>query len=302
MFFRQLLQKTADNIGHLFGFPAVRNSCEQEAGFPVYQCHHIKLVKAAVDQISFPVPNLAAPVGFFRPLLYRLVDKMPAFLPFSLPSSAFSPQMLLHGISSMPVLPCPFCLHKPLVQCPVDGGIAHQLLPPLQLDSLCDLLGRPLLLGQQTNDQVFEFSFLQKFFSAAALPAPLIFLLRLRGPVLLARSISFQFPADGRYRASCLSGDFSQTFSGQFIFPYTFSLTYGKMLVVTHGSFPPSGLCRNYHFSRELLLSHSFYFCCCTCIVKRPVEKVGKDTPGTSWFLDLRHKGEDPLGFPRLLP
>ena len=30
------------------------------------------------------------------------------------------------------------------------------------------------------------------------------------------------------------------------------------------------------------------------------VEKVGKDTPGTSWFLDLRHKGEDPLGFPRL--
>ena len=29
------------------------------------------------------------------------------------------------------------------------------------------------------------------------------------------------------------------------------------------------------------------------------VEKVGKDTPGTSWFLDLRHKGEDPLGFPR---
>src|SRR5699024_11108662 len=32
------------------------------------------------------------------------------------------------------------------------------------------------------------------------------------------------------------------------------------------------------------------------------VEKVGKDTPGTSWFLDLRHKGEDPLGFPRLLP
>ena len=32
------------------------------------------------------------------------------------------------------------------------------------------------------------------------------------------------------------------------------------------------------------------------------VEKVGKDTPGTSWFLDLRHKGADPLGFPRLLP
>ena len=32
------------------------------------------------------------------------------------------------------------------------------------------------------------------------------------------------------------------------------------------------------------------------------VEKVGKDTPGTSWFLDLRHKGEDPLGFPRLVP
>ena len=89
---------------------------------------------------------------------------MPAFLPFSLPSPAFSPQMLLHGISSMPVLPCPFCLHKPLVQCPVDGSIAHQLLSPLQLDSLCDLLGRPLLLGQQTNDQVFEFSFLQKFF------------------------------------------------------------------------------------------------------------------------------------------
>ena len=32
------------------------------------------------------------------------------------------------------------------------------------------------------------------------------------------------------------------------------------------------------------------------------VEKVGKDTPGTSWFLDLRHKGADPLGFPRSLP
>ena len=32
------------------------------------------------------------------------------------------------------------------------------------------------------------------------------------------------------------------------------------------------------------------------------VEKVGKDTPGTSWFLDLRHKGEDPLGFLRLVP
>ena len=29
------------------------------------------------------------------------------------------------------------------------------------------------------------------------------------------------------------------------------------------------------------------------------VEKVGKDTPGTSWSLDPRHKGEDPLGFPR---
>ena len=31
-------------------------------------------------------------------------------------------------------------------------------------------------------------------------------------------------------------------------------------------------------------------------------KKVTKDSPGTSWFLDLRHKGEDPLGFPRLLP
>ena len=34
---------------------------------------------------------------------------------------------------------------------------------------------------------------------------------------------------------------------------------------------------------------------------------AAKDTPGTSWFgvrrtPDLRHKGEDPLGFPRLLP
>ena len=28
-------------------------------------------------------------------------------------------------------------------------------------------------------------------------------------------------------------------------------------------------------------------------------KKVGKDSPGTSWSLDLRHKGEDPLGFPR---
>ena len=37
------------------------------------------------------------------------------------------------------------------------------------------------------------------------------------------------------------------------------------------------------------------------------VEKVGKDTPGTSWFgvrrtPDLRHKGADPLGFPGLCP
>ena len=28
-------------------------------------------------------------------------------------------------------------------------------------------------------------------------------------------------------------------------------------------------------------------------------KKVDKDSPGTSWSLDLRHKGEDPLGFPR---
>ena len=28
-------------------------------------------------------------------------------------------------------------------------------------------------------------------------------------------------------------------------------------------------------------------------------KKVGKDSPGTSWVLDLRHQGEDPLGFPR---
>ena len=56
------------------------------------------------------------------------------------------------------------------------------------------------------------------------------------------------------------------------------------MLVVTHGSFPPSGLCRNYHFSRELLLSHSFYFCCCTCIVKRPARKVTTDASGEAIF------------------
>ena len=32
------------------------------------------------------------------------------------------------------------------------------------------------------------------------------------------------------------------------------------------------------------------------------VEKVGKDTPGTFWSLAPRHKGADPLGFPRPLP
>ena len=204
------------------------------------------------------MPDLAAIVGFLRPLLYGLVNKMPVFSPFSASSPSFSPQMLLHGISSMAILPCPFCLHESLAQCPIDGGIAHQFFSSFQLDSLRDFLGGPLLFCQQANHQVFQLSFFQELFSPAVLPAPLIFLLCLRGPVSLLHSIPFQLPADGGYRPSDLSGDFPHAFSRQFIFPYTFSFTYGKMLVVTHGRSPPSGLCRNYHFSRGLLLSHSF--------------------------------------------
>ena len=205
------------------------------------------------------MPDLAAIVGFFRPLLYGLVNKMPVFSPFSASSPSFSPQMLLHGISSMAILPCPFCLHNPLAQCPDRWW--HNLTSFSPRSSLirCEISsGDHCCSVSRRTTRSFSSPSFRSFFLRQCFRRSLIFLLCLRGPVPLPHSIPFQLPADGGHRPSDLSGDFPHAFSRQFIFPYTFSFTYGKMLVVTHGRSPPSGLCRNYHFSRGLLLSHSF--------------------------------------------
>ena len=158
----------------------------------------------------------------------------------------------------MPILLGPFSLHEPAVQRTIDRGIAHYTLSLLQLYPLRDLLWRPLLLSQQPHHGLPHPTLFQHIFPSASLPPLFISFLCLGRPVASLCSIPSQLSADGGYRPSYLLGDAPQTFSCDPIFPYTFSLAYAKMLVVTRWGSPPSGLCRNYHFSWGSLSSHYF--------------------------------------------
>ena len=73
---------------------------------------------------------------------------------------------------------------------------------------------------------------------------------------------------------------FILTIDGGCLFCYPDDIL-NKMLVVTHGRSPPSGLCRSCHFSGGASSKSLFLFYCCTYIVNPPV-KEAVPAPGGS--------------------